>query len=916
MTQINYNERSWAIDLISEINIWLSQRNIVIKHAGGENTLNSEGNSLFPDVLLFGDLDKGKILQGWELKLPDTPIEDEEYIRNAKKKAELLSLNSFLLWNVAKAVLYKIEEDGTHSIIKTWNNLSHLTNRAEVLQNKREISNMLEEILNDINSFIVSNTIKSTSVVTALSSETVTGLVQNNLSSYVEALQENAQTNSNFADEITLWWRYAKNDYPEESNKFRVLGRNNLLFLVNKFLFAHILKSYQEQANSVDKIGDDTDVQTALKIFTTISQECDFWNIFVPQMGEELVTQDVWNDILKFNNLLKEFDFSNIEKTLLHDLLGRIVYRNKRKFAGQFTTPQELARFAVTITIDDPNANTIDPCCGTGTIVKEMYSRKKKTLSTEESLNTLWGSDKFSLPLQMAMFNLVDPEAIGKVINIFKKDAMELQTDEVIELHDPYDGSIVHKNLPKFGYIISNLPFVQQRDIETLNPNAFSANVQIRNTIGEEYELDGRSDLYAYLPFHLWNLLAENGKLSIIVSNSWLGTAWGEKFYKALTHFFVLENIATSGNGRWFDNAKVVTNIITLRKKAIPEAPSDDEKTKFTVTKKAISDYDEESSEEIKALIKNEDFVNEQDIYINTYTNKDIETLLELGLNLNSFFAENSWLLELKEKMVRVSSFFDIGRGERRGWDKLFYPEDKNNIEERYLKPVLKTPRSIKNYVANPDALAFCCTLSKEELQKAGHLGALEWINKFEGQTNGTGVPLPDCLARAGMNWYTMLPNTMAEIVTNINFGDRLFFARFDEPTFVNQRLVRFTKKDNTVDVVLCNALLNSIVGLLYIEAMGTGRGEGALDLSTDKIKNDLRFINPNLLEETDKQTIVHLFNKIESRAILPIEQELEQEDRIAFDNAILKAIGKPTYRDKIKKSLLTLYKIRVSVND
>lgn len=62
MTKINYNERSWAIDIITDANLWLSQRNITIKRAGGENTLKSGLKSLFPDVLLFGDLDKGRIL--------------------------------------------------------------------------------------------------------------------------------------------------------------------------------------------------------------------------------------------------------------------------------------------------------------------------------------------------------------------------------------------------------------------------------------------------------------------------------------------------------------------------------------------------------------------------------------------------------------------------------------------------------------------------------------------------------------------------------------------------------------------------------------------------------------------------------------------------------------------------------------
>ncbi|MFA6325263.1 MAG: N-6 DNA methylase [Candidatus Paceibacterota bacterium] len=914
MTITNSNERSWAIDLISDINIWLTDRDIAIKRAGGENTLRTGSNSMFPDVLLFGDLEKGKILQGWELKMPDTPIDDVEFIKNAKDKAILLSLNSFLLWNMSTAVLYKIDENENHIPIKNWNRLSYIKTREEVTQNKAQIHEVLIEILNDLSQFILDGTVKSTSVVTSLTSEIVSELIQNNLGSYVDSLKRASVQDCDFSDEITLWWRYAKIEYPEETDKFKVLGRNNLLSLINKFLFAHILKSYQIEANKIDVINSETDIVSALDIFNQISEKCDFWNIFQNQKGEKYVTQDVWQDILSFNDLLKEFSFAKIEKALLHDLIDLTVYKNKRKFAGQFTTPQELAKLAVALTIRDTTKHTIDPCCGTGTIAREIYNAKKTVIGVDKSLETLWASDKFSLPLQMAMFNLADPEALGILTKIFNKDATKLLVGENIEFHEPFKGNAVIEKLPKFGYIISNLPFVQQEDLEFLNPDILKINEEIIKFIGTEYALDGRSDLYAYLPFYFWNLLETNGKITIIISNSWLGTAWGLKFYNSLSGFFYIENIVISGNGRWFGNAKVVTNIITLRKRERPDLPEDSEIIKFTVTKKALSEYTQENIDEITAIVSSKTMVNEDDLCINSYSHQKIKEIQSLGLNLNSFFADNSWLLELSDKLVKISDFFNVGRGERRGWDNLFFPESGNQIESEYLKPVLKTPRSIKNLIAKPDAVAFCCKKTKDELIKLEHKGALEWIEKFEGQVNEKGIPLPISLARSGINWYTMLPATMAEMVTGINFGDRLFFARFDEPTFVNQRLVRFSVKSPDVDSKLCHALMNSLISLFYIEAMGTGRGEGALDLSKDKFENDLRIINPNLINDQDREKILTLFQKIETRKILPIQEELEQKDRKEFDGAVLAAIGCVSYGEKIKESLLSLYKIRTAV--
>lgn len=129
MSITKYNERSWGIDLISEINTILATKDILIKKAGGENGLKVGSKTLFPDVLLFADYSSGKILQGWELKMPDTAIEDDEFIDNAKKKAIAIGVNSFFLWNVSVAKLYKINEDETLKVLKTWDNLSYIKTR-------------------------------------------------------------------------------------------------------------------------------------------------------------------------------------------------------------------------------------------------------------------------------------------------------------------------------------------------------------------------------------------------------------------------------------------------------------------------------------------------------------------------------------------------------------------------------------------------------------------------------------------------------------------------------------------------------------------------------------------------------------------------------------------------------------------
>lgn len=127
------NERAWAVDLISEINRLASQRCRRIQSAGGEWGVSAtgSGNMLFPDVLLFGDPSRSAVLQGWELKLPETPVTDSALLDNAQEKCRRLGLSSFLVWNARDAVLYRVE-DARREVVRTWH-CARVRTRADVI---------------------------------------------------------------------------------------------------------------------------------------------------------------------------------------------------------------------------------------------------------------------------------------------------------------------------------------------------------------------------------------------------------------------------------------------------------------------------------------------------------------------------------------------------------------------------------------------------------------------------------------------------------------------------------------------------------------------------------------------------------------------------------------------------------------
>ena len=911
---VTYNERSWAIDIIAEITVYSSSRSQIIKRAGGESTINTGRKRLFPDVLLYGE--NSDILMGWELKMPDTSISDQDFIDNATMKAEILRLNSFLLWNGQSAILYKLNDD-TYKPFKSWDT-SHggiIKNRITVENNRALWTSSLHDILKELNAFLESGDIKKRRLIESFKDSSIMEFILKNSSTNAKALETAARTDSIFEAEANIWWRISRYEYPHH-DKWEILSEIILVNWINKFLFAHMLTAYRDEAKVIYSIDYRLTPSQAADIFKDISSTCDFWNIFQPQLGEKYILPDSWNEIIQLNQLLKDIELASISQDLLQSLLENVIYSSKRKVAGQYTTPMFLARLLVLLTLNNKTETIHDPCCGTGTIPRAAYDIKKEAgISPQDSLSSVFASDKIAFPLQMATLAISEPINIGEVIQIFKKDCSEITLGENINFRDPFTGSIINKEYKAINNIASNLPFIQQEDVKVLNPKIRNEiNILLSEQLSKKDKINAKSDLYAYLPFVFWNILAENGRLGIIVSNSWLGTEWGSIFKKLLSKFYKIEYVITASNGRWFHNADVITNCIILSKRnKVVEKLENSEHTKFiTISYNFYEDNDYSKVQELyENIITNTD---DTSLTIEDYSTADI---LSMPLNWNTLFSDISWLNQVQEKVIFSKTLFEINRGERRGWNPMFYPPENHGIESDFIRPVLRTPKHIKNLIATAETEAFCCPLSIADLTSNKYTGALNWISTFEHEFNTKGEPLPEVLeavASEGEYWYTMSDSRMADLVASMNFDKRIFIAKLDTRSFVDQRLTRFTVLDPDTDIELAHALLNSILGIFFIESLGFGRGLGALDLSSTRMKKYLKMLDPSLLNEDQIQDIKDKFNLFKTRDIKDITEELEDPVRKDFDMAILEAYEIENLYEPIKNSFLFLYNMRTNI--
>ncbi len=281
-TIVRRNERSWAIELISKINEFVGVRDLMIKKAGGESTVSTgRRNTMFPDVILYGNREQSVILQGWELKMPDVPIEDETFIKDAQRKADALGLSSCLIWNFTYAVLYIREDAGEFAKKKQWSDTVFIKTRADVETYRDEWEKLLETILLEINSYFLNGSFRQRSIGEIISTTTLSTLIQRNQKIVGEELRLSAARNSVIAAYIGSWWDSVKKEYEfDESDQYLAYAKTILLNWTNRITFAHLIKSQQNAAGEVDRLDFNTTPDIANSIFQKITEKCDFYNVF------------------------------------------------------------------------------------------------------------------------------------------------------------------------------------------------------------------------------------------------------------------------------------------------------------------------------------------------------------------------------------------------------------------------------------------------------------------------------------------------------------------------------------------------------------------------------------------------------------------------------------------------------------
>lgn len=935
------NERAWAGQIISWIKQSINDSTTIFQDATNDEGLKvASGRTKFPDVLLFTDKISGVVFNGWELKFPDTPADDSEMLENALEKAERLKSNSFVTWNGTEAIIWKINDDN-YSLsslekLKVYPKEKDITKRNDLADrnnyNKHEakLQKRLNEILHDLGQLYENGELKNAINISSNIVEAVTQTAMHFVPQLKNEINELKGDDKAFRTEFNQWKiiesatlkilstssRRVEKVEPEE-----VLAKFTYYKLIGKVLFYLTLSENLSGKVSKLELKNSKQVQKQLNEFFNQAKKIDYQAVFESDFTDKIPFNETIDELLfRLVGVFNEFDFKVLPTEVIGFILENLVPQEEKQKFGQYFTSETLANLVTFSAIKSRNDVVIDPTSGTGTFLNSFYNTLQffGNKSHQQILNQIWGNDISHFPATLSVISLYKQKVddTANFPRIIRKDFFTITPSQTIAIPDNKDIDKINQiPIPKFDAVISNFPFIQQEDIpnEILNTKFESefAKTQTAFLNGSKFDINGKSDYYIYCFYNSLKFLKDNGTLSAITSNAWLGKNYGLQFKKFLLDNFQIKYIVKSNAEHWFKDSKVSTIFITLEKGTSKEP------TKFiTVNEKLETLFKDKTLQQFEDFYTEVDNCNnskntnwnEDEQFKNVFhkTDKSITvSIVEQSHLLKSLASQENWatyfvsqnpLGVFEKKLINpFPSIYDTGRGTRTGWDEMHIISNEENkslkIEKDFLLPILKTSQELKTiaYSNKSEYNLFVCNEDEKKL-KSKFPNAFKHIKKFETTTNKTGIALPEVLKTRKPFWYSLAPEQSANIFISINPSQRLFFSFSNSPLYLNQRLVAIRVKKKDIEIV--SALLNSIVSLLIVELNGVSRNLGALDLNADFFKTKMKIFDPSLLTDKQKENILGKFKTLNKRQIQDYENEYKQKDRIAFDEEILKSYG------------------------
>jgi hypothetical protein len=484
---------------------------------------------------------------------------------------------------------------------------------------------------------------------------------------------------------------------------------------------------------------------------------------------------------------------------------------------------------------------------------------------------------------------------------------------DIVIGNPPYvrQENISDPRLPRGGVTTENKRVYKEklaRVVYQAFPNFFAYNTAQDRA---RRKLNAKSDLYIYFHFVGFSLLNPKGVFSFICSNSWLDVGYGADLQEFLLRQCHVKYILDNSFERSFDSAEVNTVIVLLSAPSLEPDAAFSETARFVMFRVPFEHilspvvFQEIESEKHRKVTP------EYRLYAETQgklfetgcvsagdeEKEEDEAARQLParsktLALECEYAGDKWggkylrapdiywtiVEKLDSLCKRLSQITEVKRGVTSGVNEFFHL-DRNavrqwNIERRFLRPLIKTPRDYYSIrIPGSEVWLFWCQEDKARLKGTRALEYIKW-----GEEQGFHRS-PSCASRR--NWYSLKGPEKPVLLWPSAFFERHIVYECPEG-YVADKVFYTISGDVSLGL---RSYLNSSIVSLFVEVEGYQLNHGGIFVTTEWLGNlpVIVLADPSL---------ARVYDRIASREIGLCGDELNYEDRKRLDLIALKQIG------------------------
>jgi type I restriction-modification system DNA methylase subunit len=744
------------------------------------------------------------------------------------------------------------------------------------------------------------------------------------------------------------------------------LARETAYLLMNKIIFYKILERHYEDLPKLKPISapDGKYFMQFLKGYfeKAIQVTGDFEPIFITEFYDDIPLPDVdyvWDEANSFIEEMDTYQLEEIGSNVVGHIYEELLPDEERHKLGQFYTPPPIAELIVKWAVRNDKDVILDPAVGSGTfLVKayqrlmelklERYRKSKEQKSSgaihKEILSQLYADDINPFPAHLTSMNLAmrNVQYPTSEMNIIVEDFFNLGFK--MDFFAPYvvktpKGEVRrHITIPTFDAVVGNPPYT--RGVEITDKTQRSINIRIGELL-KKYKLSGgigkETGIYVHFMMYANEFLKKNGRLGMIVSNSWLQSDYGINFSNFLLDHFKVKAVIDF-NQRLFRIPLVATCVLLLEKE---ENLKEREKNK---TAFLYVNSEAKVEEILDALVNPEGWKDK--FLINDVKQSNLPRNTK-WINIMFDTASTEEAIQKSPLICKIEDLFDTRHGNMTGifarggtGANPFFYLSKEDVEQkgldRFVQPLLSSSRYSRYFIfgrrdweKQKREGKVCYALTAHAPKNKLPRSVLEYIKYGEedlrtrvGKTCDQSMSSQLREQSKGFfGWYDLGEKLDAPIYVPYYAQYMHRFTLSDIPLVLDADFISFIAKSKmkTLELKALLAYLNSAFNRFYVETHGRTTGGGMLSIEVNQALK-MPVLDVRRLRKKHLAKLSDLFDKleIETRKIGGADSinGLEQLQTVfaEIDTAISEALAyKKEIVNKIDAMVQILFKRRVS---